>query len=134
MYQNQDRIRRSSSDKIIGGVCGGLAKHFNIELVWMRIIFVAFLFMGGSGVLIYCVLWLAIPSDQFILNDTMENNEIQKPKRNEGNIITGIMLIAFGGIFLIMQYFPDIDFRDLWPYLLILAGAFLLLKGFRSNK
>ena len=57
----------------------------------------------------------------------------KKPKRNDGNIIAGLILIVLGILFLIMRYFPELDFRDLWPYLLIIVGAFLLYTGLKNK-
>lgn len=57
----------------------------------------------------------------------------KKPKRNDGNIIAGLILIVLGILFLIMRYFPELDFRDLWPYLLIIVGAFLLFTGLKNK-
>ena len=55
------RLYRSNSDRMIAGVCGGLADFFNIDPTVMRIIFVIFLLLGGNGLLIYLVLWLIVP-------------------------------------------------------------------------
>ena len=54
-------LRRSSADKMAGGVCGGLAEHTGIDsLVW-RAGFVASTLAGGAGVLVYLLLWVLIP-------------------------------------------------------------------------
>ena len=56
------RLFRDTNDKIIGGVCSGLAAYFGIhDTVWVRIAFVLFTMLGGSGVLIYLILWAIIP-------------------------------------------------------------------------
>jgi phage shock protein PspC (stress-responsive transcriptional regulator) len=56
------RLYRNADDKIIAGVCSGLANYFHIDPVIMRIIFAVLLFTGGSGFLIYIILWVAVPS------------------------------------------------------------------------
>lgn len=54
-------LRRSTTDKMLGGVCGGLAEHTGIDsLVW-RVAFVAFTVAGGAGVLVYLLLWVLMP-------------------------------------------------------------------------
>jgi len=54
-------LRRSTTDKMLGGVCGGLAEHTGIDsLVW-RAGFVAFTLAGGAGVLVYLLLWVLMP-------------------------------------------------------------------------
>jgi phage shock protein C len=51
-------LRRSTTDKVAGGVCGGLAEHTGIDsLVW-RVGFVASTLAGGAGVLVYLLLWV----------------------------------------------------------------------------
>src|SRR5215210_1384006 len=54
----QTRLTRSSSDKVLGGVCGGLAQYFGLDPVIVRALFVALVFAGGMSVLLYPVLWL----------------------------------------------------------------------------
>jgi phage shock protein C len=57
------KIYRSQSDKMIGGVCGGLAQRFNIDPSMMRLAFVLLFLLGGHGliVLAYLVMWVIIP-------------------------------------------------------------------------
>jgi phage shock protein C len=56
------RLYRSRNNKVIAGVCGGLAEYFNIDPVIVRIIAVALLLPGGlPGFLPYAILWLVVP-------------------------------------------------------------------------
>lgn len=57
------RLLRSRDDRVIAGVCGGLARHFNIDPVIFRIGFVAGAFLGGFGVIVYLALLVAVPED-----------------------------------------------------------------------
>lgn len=57
----QKRLYRSQTNKMIAGVCGGLAEYFSIDPVIIRIIAVALAISGGTGVLIYLLLWLIVP-------------------------------------------------------------------------
>jgi phage shock protein PspC (stress-responsive transcriptional regulator) len=57
------RLLRSRDDRIIAGVCGGLARHFNIDPVIFRVGFVAGAFLGGLGVIVYLALLVAVPED-----------------------------------------------------------------------
>jgi phage shock protein C len=57
-------LRRSCTDKMIGGVCGGLAEHTGIDsLVW-RVGLVGLTLAGGAGVLVYLLLWVLMPPGQ----------------------------------------------------------------------
>ena len=53
--------RRSATDRMAGGVCGGLADHTGIDAVLWRVGFVALTLVGGSGVLLYLLLWVLLP-------------------------------------------------------------------------
>lgn len=55
------RLYRNENDKVLGGVCSGLANYFNIDVVIVRIIFVILLF-SGVGFLTYIIMWIAVPS------------------------------------------------------------------------
>jgi phage shock protein C len=55
------RLYRSNSEKMIAGVCGGLASYFSLDPTIVRLIFILLLFAPPSGVLIYLVLWLITP-------------------------------------------------------------------------
>lgn len=57
------RLRRSSSDKVLAGVCGGLARHTGVEPILFRIGFVALVFAGGTGIFLYLALVVLMPRD-----------------------------------------------------------------------
>ena len=65
MMSNQKRaLRRSRSDRMLAGVCGGLAQFFGISAFWFRLgIIIAFIPGGVPGILIYLLLWLMIPAE-----------------------------------------------------------------------
>ena len=65
MTTNQKRaLRRSKSNRIIAGVCGGLAEFFDISSFWFRLALVIALIPGGvPGILIYLILWMIIPGE-----------------------------------------------------------------------
>ena len=57
-------LRRSRSNRVIAGVCGGLGEFFSISATWFRIGFLIALIPGGiPGILLYLLLWLIIPKD-----------------------------------------------------------------------
>ncbi|MEO5998668.1 MAG: PspC domain-containing protein [Chitinophagaceae bacterium] len=62
------RLFRSENDKILGGVAAGLANYFGIDPSVMRILFVLVLFLGGSGFLLYIILWIVLPSRSQVSN------------------------------------------------------------------
>jgi phage shock protein PspC (stress-responsive transcriptional regulator) len=50
-----------SNDRILGGVCAGLAEGFHVEPLWVRLAFVILAFPNGVGLLLYVVLWVLMP-------------------------------------------------------------------------
>lgn len=59
-----NRLYRSSREKMIGGVCGGLAEYFDVDVTLIRLIALITLFMGGAGIILYLAALLIIPSDR----------------------------------------------------------------------
>ena len=55
------KLMRDPDDKVLGGVCSGLGYYFRIEPRWVRVLFVLFLLIGGSGFLLYFILWIVMP-------------------------------------------------------------------------
>ena len=61
---NQRRLlRRSRSDRILGGVCAGLADFFGTDPLLIRLVFVVITLMQGAGVLVYVLLWILMPEE-----------------------------------------------------------------------
>ena len=57
------RLTRSTSDRRIAGVCGGLAQYLNVDPTVIRIIFLIALLFGALGFWAYLIIWLAAPED-----------------------------------------------------------------------
>ena len=56
------KLYRSKTDKMISGVCGGLAQYFGVDATLVRLVFALLVFFGvGSGVLLYIILALVVP-------------------------------------------------------------------------
>ncbi|MEP6953137.1 MAG: PspC domain-containing protein [Solirubrobacteraceae bacterium] len=84
------RLHRSKTDRVIGGVCGGIAEYFRIDPVIVRVAAVALIVAGGAGVLLYLAALLLVPND---------GEEGRAPGR--WLTIAGVILIAIavGGLF-----------------------------------
>jgi phage shock protein PspC (stress-responsive transcriptional regulator) len=150
--ERNSRLSRSSKDIMIGGVASGIAAYAHIDPVIVRLIFVLLAIYGGSGVFIYVIMWIVLPLDNSTVNndfnsENMEENTKKEngqksqfqnhprfKKKDDGSLIAGLILISLGVMFFIIRYFPRIDFGDLWPVLLIVAGVVLLRNAFVRNK
>lgn len=58
-------LRRSRSDRWLGGVCSGLAQTTGLAPWLWRLAFVLFTFFGGAGLLVYLLLWIFVPAEPF---------------------------------------------------------------------
>ena len=58
-----NRLRRSTGDRWIGGVCGGLARATGLESWVWRLIFAVLILFGGAGIFIYLLLWIFVPAE-----------------------------------------------------------------------
>lgn len=57
------RLYRSTTDKKIAGVCGGIAEYFDVDPVIIRVIALILFFAGLSGLIAYIILWIVVPID-----------------------------------------------------------------------
>ncbi len=64
MTAQRQQLRRSKSNRVIAGVCGGLAEFFGISSFWFRLAFLIALIPGGvPGFLVYVIMWMIVPSE-----------------------------------------------------------------------
>jgi phage shock protein C len=56
-------FRRSHSDRVLGGVCGGMARVTGVESWVWRLLFAVLFIFAGAGLLVYLLLWIFVPSD-----------------------------------------------------------------------
>jgi len=70
MNHQDKRLYKSRTNKVIGGVCGGIGEYFGIDPTILRVIFVVLIFFHGAGLLIYLIAWLCMPKRR---QDAYEN-------------------------------------------------------------
>ncbi|MCK8494211.1 MULTISPECIES: PspC domain-containing protein [Spirosoma] len=133
------RLERISEQAQIGGVCAGLADYFGIDRALVRFIFViGILIPHFPSFIIYCILWIALPERRFggsVAQSTVYANPVfsmnpynpNQPASPDRSVIGGAVLILLGVLFLLDRYF-DIDFGDLWPFVLIAIGLWLIFR------
>lgn len=59
------RLHRSANNRMLGGVCGGIAETYNLDPTLVRVIFVALTVLGFSGLLLYIICWIVIPDNRY---------------------------------------------------------------------
>ena len=57
----ENTLRRSRTDKMVAGICGGLGKYFGLDSTILRLVFVLLMIFAGTGLLAYLIMWLVIP-------------------------------------------------------------------------
>jgi len=57
------KLYRSRKDRMVGGVAAGVAEYFNIDPTLIRLAFVALVLWGGSGVILYILMWIIVPEE-----------------------------------------------------------------------
>ena len=159
----QKRLYRSRSDRMVWGVCGGLAKYFEIDPVIVRIVFVLLIFLSGVGLLAYIILAIVVPLEESKAKDTretvrenieemkataaelgrelrtdFEKDEIKKEginMRHHRHYWLGIILVIIGGIFLLTNFHWFWWFRwsYLWPAILIAIGLMVIFSRRRND-
>lgn len=84
--QPRGRLYRDENDKILGGVCGGLAAYLRIDPTIVRLVFALISFGAGTGILIYILLWVILPSR------SLQNNTISKRlyRNPDEKVIAGV--------------------------------------------
>src|SRR5690554_810173 len=60
-FKQPRKVYRDGDKRILGGVCAGLGHYLNVDVVWIRIIFVLLFFLYGLSTLVYFILWIIIP-------------------------------------------------------------------------
>jgi phage shock protein C len=124
------RLYKSKTNKIIAGVCGGLAEYFDVDTVIMRVLFVLLAFFGGSGFILYIACWIIMPKNA----DAAEGqNGPGESRTTNARKMFGIVLIVGGAILLFsnLGFFSflhvwDISWSFVFPILLILLGMAII--------
>ena len=115
------RIRRSQSDRLLTGVCGGVADYFSIDPTVVRLIWIFFTLFGGSGLLAYIIATLLIP-------DSNSQERYFKLDSLKSNPLWGVLFI-FSGLILFLQYdhIFYLFWASFWGNFINISIAFVLL-------
>ncbi len=120
------RLFRANSDRVIGGVCGGLGDYLNVDPVIIRVIWLATILIGGTGILAYLIAWILIP----VSPEGYQTQYESKGRSAGGSRILGAVIIVLAIILLgvQLQYIPYFPWEWIWPIGLIALGIAVLLR------
>lgn len=124
---------RRSPDGLLGGVAAGIAEHLGIAPLLVRLGFVALVFAGGSGLLLYLIMWLVVPA-----RDTVGSPQGQA--RDVRSVTDQLRtspwwkwgLVGLGGLLLILALTDASPGPVIWAVALIAAGVLLMTREDRS--
>lgn len=145
------KLYRSKNDRMIAGVCGGIADYFNVDSSLIRLVVLFIFLFQGIGLIAYLIAWVIMaeapvrneyrmPDDYYIDKQEkqtdknqkkasdVEGNELKKEDGNNRRKLFALMMIVVGAIFLFDIWVPDFYWEKYWPLILITAGI-LMLKG-----
>ncbi len=130
------QLRRSRSDKVIGGVGGGLAEYSGIDALLWRVGFVALALAGGTGVLVYLLLWLLMPAGATTGVDEPARPRMPAGPRSPvpGVTLAGVLIVV--GTLALVARFTDWD-PDATVFLgggLLVVGAGLVVASFTNGR
>jgi phage shock protein C len=137
---SEARLTRSSNDRIIAGVCGGLAAYLEVDSVFVRLAFVVLLLASGIGFPLYIILWIVMPEGSG--EPTSSRDVIQKNAEDLGQSVSkgiaglgrtgtvGVVLILLGTYFVLTQFgfFDWVGGAVFWSLVLIGTGIYFLLR------
>ena len=133
------KLYLSGEDKMVAGVCGGIAEYLDIDAIWVRLVFLITTFTSGVGLIAYIIFWILVPenpnkkkTEKTVAEEKVSefSNKIKESKieSSSGRYLGGIILIAIGGMFLFEELFWSINWDFIWPVLLIGLGVYILVK------
>ncbi|NLX08902.1 MAG: PspC domain-containing protein [Chloroflexi bacterium] len=127
------RLTRSLTDRVLGGVCGGIGAYVGVDPWWVRVMFLALgLFTAGTGVLIYLALWLILPLQTLADLDDQAGG-YRTVINPETMILLGAGVIAMGLVILArnLGVLSSVHGDAFLPLVVILFGLTLLFKQLR---
>lgn len=153
------RLTKSQTDRVIDGVCGGLAEYFGIDAVIVRLVFLVLALINGVGILLYIILMIIMPraeqaglAPEATIRENVEDmgerlREVGEDVRaawSEGRwhahpqraMWLGAILIVLGLAFLLdnLRLFWWLDLDVLWPLVLVFLGAWLVITRLGGRK
>lgn len=113
------KLRRSTTDKKIFGVCGGIGKYFNVDPSFVRVLFLSALFALSAGFWIYLIFALIMPQEESLEVEIQEVKKVYRAKK--GAVLFGVC----GGL---SKYFNTdiVTIRLILVLLFLFAGYGLL--------
>ncbi|MGH2500250.1 MAG: PspC domain-containing protein [Candidatus Limnocylindria bacterium] len=131
------RLERSATNKMVAGVCGGIAEYLQVDATWVRLVFALLGLFGGIGFFVYIFLVIVMPvsgrradAPAERSDDTAAPRAPASPEDAERRRrFAGYALVGFGALFLLnnLGTFRFLDWRYVWPLALVGVGVLLIV-------
>jgi phage shock protein PspC (stress-responsive transcriptional regulator) len=156
------KLYRSRRERILGGVAGGLAEYFDVDVTLIRLAWVMVALAGGFGLLAYIAAWIIMPEEpeagrrsradaaeggepEIVVPEVEDAGEEADPgtsaegeEREDGargrSWFFGLFLVALGFYLLVQNLVPELQLAKFWPVALILLGGLILAGAFGRPK
>jgi phage shock protein C len=130
MAEQQRRLYRSRTNKVLAGICGGIGEYLNIDPTIIRVMVIAMTIFGGSGILLYVVSYFIIPEP-----GSGYVPSVGSAHASSFALAVGVVLVGIG-VLLLLDNLDFISFHRWWnigwdvalPAVLIGAGLLLLTR------
>ena len=145
------KLRRNPMNRVIGGVCSGLADFLGVDVALMRIAFVIAFLFASFGFWLYIILWIVLPESQQTTDNGQQSfgqsqsqSQGQSPQsesvsgsKSESkvkSIFAGAFVILIGLLFLVNNFIPINWMWKLWPLILVAIGVVMIVTASKKNK
>jgi len=140
------KLLRSNNNRVISGVCGGIAEYFSTDATLIRLVCAAFA-LTGTGIVAYIIAAIIIPAQDrgtyqadeydpekdfrdFTMEDSKEHYSDKGSQ--ERRTIFGIVLIAIGAMIFAQRFFDWFKAQYMLPLILVIIGVGIIYKGGRK--
>lgn len=134
----ENKLYRDENNKVLGGVCAGLADYFNVDVALIRVAFVFAVVVMGTGGLLYLILWIVVPKKNYFIDPVVDytippapaNFSSVRKKTSSAAIVGGTILIVIGAYCLLDQFdlIPYFELHRFWPVVFIVIGLMLIFN------
>lgn len=131
-------------NKVIGGVCSGLAEFFGLDVALVRIAFVIAFMFASFGFWLYIILWIVLPEGQQTTDNgqqtfgqsqsqsqsqSQHSEPVSKSESKVKSVLAGSFVILIGLLFLINNFIPINWVWKLWPLILVAIGVVMIVTS-----
>ncbi len=137
------KLVRNPMNRVIGGVCSGLAEFFGLDVALVRIAFVIAFLFASFGFWLYIILWIVLPDGQRTVDNGQQTSDwgqqtadigqqsesVTKPESKVKSVLAGSFVILIGLLFLINNFIPINWVWKLWPLILVAIGVVMIITA-----